>query len=46
MWHDMPNRDLLATSLKNWIDNYVTDLQSGVYTISDDVGWGGIVKKD
>ncbi len=46
MWHDMASRELLATSFTNWIANYVSDLESGVYTISNDIGWGGIVRND
>ena len=46
MLHDLPDRELIAPSFSSWINNYVTDLESGVYTISNDIGFGGIVKKE
>jgi len=46
MLHDDANRELIASSFSAWISKYVDDLESGVYETSDDVGWGGIVKKD
>ena len=45
MTHDMPERELIANSLRKWIDNYVNDLINGAYEISIDIGYGGIVRK-
>jgi len=44
MWHDMPWRELVAPSFKDWILKYVADLENGVYIISEDIGIGGIIK--
>ncbi|MBL7738756.1 MAG: SMI1/KNR4 family protein [Chitinophagaceae bacterium] len=46
MWHDDPSRELIATSFRDWIYTYINDLGKGVYETSDDIGWGGIVRKD
>lgn len=46
MWHDDPSRELIASSFAEWISNYIKDLENGVYEPSDDIGWGGIVKKE
>ncbi len=45
MWHDVPERELIATSFRDWIYDYINDLESGVYESSNDIGWGGIVRK-
>ena len=31
MWHDMPERNLLANSLSDWLESYVDGLYSGNY---------------
>jgi cell wall assembly regulator SMI1 len=46
MWHDVPERELLAPSFGEWITNYVNDLYRGIYEPSNDIGWGGIVIKE
>jgi cell wall assembly regulator SMI1 len=46
MWHDDPARELIASSFKEWIETYVTDLEKGVYESSNSIGWGGILKKE
>jgi cell wall assembly regulator SMI1 len=46
MWHDHPRRELIASSFREWIDNYTSDLENGIYTSSNDIGWGGIVKQE
>ena len=44
MWHDSAERELVASSFKEWISDYVTGLEKGKYVYSKD--WGGIVDKD
>jgi cell wall assembly regulator SMI1 len=44
MWHDSAERELIANSFKEWISNYVNDLEKGKYVYSED--WGGIINKD
>lgn len=44
MWHDAAERELIAPSFKDWMDNYLTALNKGEYLYSED--WGGIVNKD
>ena len=44
MWHDSAERELIASSFKEWISNYVSDLEKGNYVYSED--WGGIISKD
>ena len=43
MWHDSAERELIAHSFSEWIENYVNDLENGEYCYSDD--WGGIINK-
>lgn len=45
MYHDDPERTLVSSSFSEWIYNYIEDLENNVYEPSDDIGWGGIVKK-
>ncbi|ANQ49389.1 molybdenum cofactor biosynthesis protein MoeA [Flammeovirga sp. MY04] len=44
MWHDSGERELIANSFKEWISNYVNDLEKGKYVYSED--WGGIINKE
>ena len=44
MWHDSAERELVASSFKEWISNYVNDLEKGKYVYSED--WGGIINKE
>lgn len=46
LWHDIPDRELIAPSFAEWIDRFVLDLESGVYRAVDKGHWGGIVKPD
>ena len=41
MWHDDAERPLLATSLTEWLTQYITALEAGEYTFSED--YDGIV---
>ena len=43
IWHDSPERELIANSFKEWMTNYVQDLEKGNYVYSED--WGGIISK-
>ena len=43
MWHDSEERELIATSFSEWIQNYVNGLETGAYRYSD--YWGGIINK-
>ncbi|PCI94580.1 MAG: molybdenum cofactor biosynthesis protein MoeA [Flavobacteriales bacterium] len=43
MWHDSEERELIATSFSEWIQNYVDGLETGAYRYSND--WGGIINK-
>ena len=44
MWHDSPERELIANSFKEWIGNYSENLNSGKYIYSEYDG--GIINKD
>lgn len=44
MWHDSAERKFIADSFKEWILNYLIDLEKGKYVYSED--WGGIINKD
>lgn len=44
MLHDDPSRELIASSFHEWIEKYISDLKSGAYISSDDIGWGGVIK--
>jgi cell wall assembly regulator SMI1 len=46
MWHDVPERELIAPSFTAWINKFINDLDNGVYVRSDEIGWGGIVRKE
>lgn len=46
MWHDVPERELIAPSFSQWISEYVNDLENNLYVPSDDIGWGGIVLEE
>lgn len=45
MWHDDASRPIVAASFSEWIDAYVLDLEKGAYAPSNNLGWGGIIKK-
>jgi cell wall assembly regulator SMI1 len=44
MWHDDAKRTLLADSFAEWIEQYVTGLESGAYVFSED--YDGIISRD
>ncbi|MEL6134026.1 MAG: SMI1/KNR4 family protein [Bacteroidota bacterium] len=44
MWHDAPERELMAPSFEEWISTYVNMLEEGKYVYAQD--WGAIVKKE
>ncbi len=44
MWHDGPERELVAPSFSQWMISYVNDVINGVYIYSED--WGGIINKE
>ncbi len=44
MWHDSSERELIANSFKEWISNYVNELEKGNYVYSEE--WGGIINKN
>lgn len=44
MWHDAGEREVLATSFKNWFRSYVDEVVDGQYAYSDD--YGGLVRID
>lgn len=44
MWHDSSERELIASSFKEWIAKYVRALEKGKYVYSED--WGGIINKE
>jgi len=44
MWHDTPERELIALSFEEWISTYVDMLEKGVYTYSKD--YGGLIHVD
>jgi cell wall assembly regulator SMI1 len=46
MWHDAPQRELVSTSFRLWISDYIKDLEADVYEASNDISWGGIVRKN
>ena len=46
MWHDVPERELIAASFSEWISKYVNDLENGSYVPSSEIGWGGVVRKE
>jgi cell wall assembly regulator SMI1 len=43
MWHDSSNRELYASSFKEWINNYLNDLEQGKFVY---VKKWGIVGQD
>ena len=46
MLHDHPDRELISPSFRQWITDYTNDLENGLYTTSNDIGWGGVVRRD
>lgn len=46
MWHDDPQRELVSPSFRQWISNYIRDLENNIYKPSYDIGWGGVIRKD
>src|SRR5690606_12156798 len=44
MWHDSGERELLADSFAEWIEDYTDQWEEGVYMYSED--WGGIINKE
>lgn len=45
MWHDEPDRSLIAPSLRAYLEAYAQDLENGVYVIHPDY-YGVIAKSD
>jgi cell wall assembly regulator SMI1 len=43
-WHDMPNRDLVADSYKEWLEQFAADLEADKYIIAPE--YDGLVLKD
>ncbi|MEH2143178.1 SMI1/KNR4 family protein [Nostoc sp.] len=41
MWHDEGERELVASSFQNWLEEYATGLESDQYVFSHE--YGGIV---
>lgn len=46
MRHDDARRDLVSVSFRQWISDFIRDLENNVYVPSNDIGWGGVVRKD
>ena len=44
MWHDSPEREIVAGSFYEFFSNYVKGIESGQYIYSED--WYGIINKD
>jgi len=44
MWHDSPEREVIAGSFKEWMTDYINALEKGKYVYSED--YGGIINKD
>lgn len=42
MWHDSDERELVASSFKEWLSVYADDLESGAYCYSEE--YGGIIE--
>lgn len=45
MWHDEESRELIASSFTEFMTSFADDLEQGKY-VSDEDGWGGLVKKE
>jgi len=43
-WHDDPDRNIVANSFREWLENYADDLEAGLYVYSDE--YGGVVRKE
>lgn len=43
-WHDMPNRDLVANSFREWLEKFAVDLENDKYVIAEE--YGGLVIRD
>ena len=44
MWHDDPQRELISPSFGEWIDSYISDMESGIYVKDPDEG--GVIRKE
>jgi cell wall assembly regulator SMI1 len=44
MWHDSPERPLVAPSFEAWLGRFADDLEAGEYVLSEE--YGGLVRKD
>jgi cell wall assembly regulator SMI1 len=44
MWHDAPERPIIADSFHAWIDDYIGQLIKGEYIYSAE--WGGIIHRE
>ncbi len=44
LWHDSPERELIAGSFTEWISNYVENLKNDKYVYSEE--WSGIILKE
>ncbi len=44
IWHDSAERELIANSFEEWINDYADDLEAGYFIYSEE--WGGIVDKE
>ena len=44
IWHDSAERELIADSFEEWMNNYADDLEGGNFVYSDE--WGGIVDQE
>lgn len=43
IWHDSPERELIADSFSEWMTDFANDLADGEYIYSEE--WGGIVNR-
>ncbi|MDF1549831.1 MAG: SMI1/KNR4 family protein [Bacteroidales bacterium] len=43
IWHDSPERELIADSFTEWINDFAEDLIDGEYFYSEE--WGGVISK-
>ena len=44
LWHDMSERDRLASGLEQWLKDYTDDLKAGAFVYSDE--YGAVLHKD
>ena len=43
IWHDSPERELIASSFSEWINEFAEDLENEEYIYSQE--WGGVINK-